>query len=302
MIINKYSLCTGLDNGLSSVSIQLYNSLVSPQTRYFRKHYHTSFEISLFKKGHGFYKTKGKEYEISPGDIFFFSTNEEHYITEISEPDDMLIMNIHIDPRFLWMNDNLIPGRRFTDIFFNRSDRFENKLAAQDTAAAHIKALLLETEQEFINQKNAFEVMIKLHLFEVLTCFIRCFDYENTYNEYNKPYELTFETFLCINRAIEYIDSHFTESLTLEALAKTAGFSKTHFGALFKRMIGMSPWEYINLKRINHARELIKTTNLPVETISLESGYNSTTLFNRIFKKIVGYTPSEVRRDRVTVL
>lgn len=297
MIVNEYRLCSGPGNGLSCVSIQLYNSLVSPQTRCLRKHYHTSFEISLFKQGHGFYRTKEKNYEINPGDIFFFSTNEEHYITEISEPDDMLIMNIHIDPRFLWMNDSLISSRRFTDIFFNRSDQFENKLDAHAPAAGHIRELMLEIEREFMGEMDSFEVMVKLHLFEVLTCFIRCSDNSDAHQENKEQMELTFEKFLCINRAIDYIDNHFTELLTLEMLAKTAGFSKTHFGALFKRMIGMSPWDYINLKRINHARELIKTTNLPVETIALESGYNNTTLFNRIFKKIVGLTPSEIRKD-----
>ncbi len=298
MIVNEYKLYSGTDKEARFESIKLYNSMVPPQTREsLRKHYHTSFEISLFRKGHGFYRTSKKTYEICPGDIFFFSTNEEHYITEISEPDDMLITNIHVDPRFLWMNDNLISSRRFVDIFFNRSDSFENRIAAGSPAAERIKELILEAENEFINKKDAFEVMVKLHLFEIMICLIRYYGGESG-STGGKTYELTFDKFLCINKAIEYIDSHYTEQLTLENLAKTAGFSQTHFGALFKRMMGMSPWDYINIKRINHARELIRTTTLPVETISAESGYNNTTLFNRIFKKIVGYTPSEVRKDK----
>jgi len=298
MIVNEYKLYSGTDQNAKYESVKLYHSLVPPQKRSGpRKHYHTSFEISLFRKGRGFYRTKNKTYEIHPGDIFFFSTNEEHSITEISEPDDMLITNIHVDPRFLWLNDNLISSRRFVDIFFNRGDSFENRIAAGTPAAERIKALMDATEQEFINKKDAFEVMVKLHLIEIMICLLRYYGAKSE-TAGGKTYELTFEKFLCINKAVEYIDSHYTEPITLEKLAKTAGFSKTHFGALFKRMMGMSPWDYINIKRINHARELILTTSLPVETIAAESGYNNTTLFNRIFKKIMGYTPSEVRKDK----
>jgi mannose-6-phosphate isomerase-like protein (cupin superfamily) len=180
MIVNEYKLYSGTDKEARFESIKLYNSMVPPQTREsLRKHYHTSFEISLFRKGHGFYRTSKKTYEICPGDIFFFSTNEEHYITEISEPDDMLITNIHVDPRFLWMNDNLISSRRFVDIFFNRSDSFENRIAAGSPAAERIKELILEAENEFINKKDAFEVMVKLHLFEIMICLIRYYGGES---------------------------------------------------------------------------------------------------------------------------
>lgn len=294
MITSEYKLQSNLSSNSNYESIRLYNSSVLPQTRYLRKHYHTSIELSLFKQGCGFYKTKGKIYEIKAGDIFFFSTNEEHYITEILEPDEMQIMNIHIDPRFLWMCENIISSRRFMEIFFNRGKNFENRFPGDSPMAKHIANLMLEIEREFIGQKDSFETMIKLHIFEILTCFIRHF---GSGIENAKAYQLTYEKFLYINRAIEYIENHFAEPLTLEQLSLIAGFSQTHFGALFKRMMGLSPWDYINLKRINHARELLKTTNMTVDRISCESGFNNTTLFNRLFKKIIGVTPSETRKN-----
>ncbi|HAN20483.1 MAG: hypothetical protein A2Y15_04350 [Clostridiales bacterium GWF2_36_10] len=295
MILNQYILKSG--NNISSYdSIKLYNSAVLPQTRNLRKHCHTSFEISLFKSGKGFYKTRDKFYEINAGDIFFFSTNEEHYITEICEPDEMVIMNIHIDPRFLWKCENIISSKRFMGIFFNRSSNFENRFTKENEVSKHITSLMLETEREFKEKNDSYETMIKLHLFEILTCFIRYFGNSGKESE-AKDYRLTYEKFLYINRALDYIDSHFTEPLTLDKLAAISGFSQTHFGTLFKQMIGMSPWDYINLKRVNNARELLKTTKFPIEDISLKSGFNNTTLFNRIFKKIVGLTPSEARKE-----
>lgn len=294
MILDEYKLYSNLDQSSHYESIRLYNSSVLPQTRYFRKHCHTCIELSLLKSGHGFYKTHDKVYEIHPGDIYFFSTNEEHYITEICEPDTMLIMNIHIDPRFLWMCENIISSRRFMEIFFDRSKDFENRLSGNSEVVQRITKLMLYMETEFKEKKDSYDTMIKLHLFEILTCFIRHFGMEN---KESKAYQLTYEKFLYINRSIDYIEHHYTEPLTLDQLSRIAGFSQTHFGALFKRMTGMSPWDYINLKRISHARELLKTTNFPVETIAEESGFNNTTLFNRIFKKIIGLTPSEVRKD-----
>lgn len=292
MIASEYKLYSNLNLNSNYESIRLYNSLVLPQTRYLRKHYHTSIEISFFKQGCGFYKTKGHIYEIKTGDIFFFSTNEEHYITEILEPDEMHIMNIHIDPRFIWMCENIISSRRVMEIFFNREKTFENRFSADSPITKYIANLMLKIEREFIEQKDSFETIIKLHIFEVLTCFIRHFGPEK---ENAKTYPLTYEKFLYINRAIDYIENHFSEPLTLEKLSQIAGFSQTYFGTLFKRMMGLSPWDYINLKRINHARELLTTTNMTIDCISHESGFNNTTLFNRLFKKTIGLTPSEVR-------
>ncbi|MDD4164636.1 MAG: AraC family transcriptional regulator [Eubacteriales bacterium] len=293
MITSEYRLHSGA-SGYDYEAIRLYNSSVPPQNRFLRKHCHTCIELSLFKSGRGFYKTRNHEYEIKPGDVFFFGTNEEHYITRISEPENMQILNIHIDPRFLWMCNNIIPVKRIMEIFLSRSRDFVNRLPQKSESAERITELMLKMENEFRDGKDSYETMVKLYLFEILTCFVRQFDTKRSKSE---VILLTYEKFLYINRSVEYIEQNYAKDLTLEELSATAGFSQTYFGALFKQMTGMSPWEYINIKRISRARELLKTTNKTVDSIAAESGYNNITLFNRIFKKITGLTPSQVRGD-----
>ena len=70
--------------------LKLYHSAVMPEKRGYRNHHHAEFEIGLIKAGTGIYKVGEREYPIQKGDIFLFSTDEHHCITEISGNEEML--------------------------------------------------------------------------------------------------------------------------------------------------------------------------------------------------------------------
>jgi len=72
--------------------------------------------------------------------------------------------------------------------------------------------------------------------------------------------------------------------------------SQYHFSRLFKRECGYSPHEYIILVRINRAKHLLKTTDLPVKIIAQNVGYQNVTTFTNAFSNRVGLSPSAFRR------
>ena len=82
--------------------LRLFYSFAKPSVRPWRGHHHTELEISLVRQGSGVFTVGKKVFDIAPGDVFLFGTHEEHYITGISEGDDMKLMNIHFEPRFIW--------------------------------------------------------------------------------------------------------------------------------------------------------------------------------------------------------
>lgn len=94
----------------------------------------------------------------------------------------------------------------------------------------------------------------------------------------------------------KYINDHCTEDLTVDDLALKAGFSKFHFSRLFKQFTNMSCYDYLINQRIAYAEKLLLTPGIPITEVAMQSGFNSLSTFNRIFKTIKKCTPSEYKR------
>lgn len=93
-----------------------------------------------------------------------------------------------------------------------------------------------------------------------------------------------------------YITEHCTESITVDELASLAGFSKFHFARLFKQFTNTSCYDYIIQKRIAYAEKLLIEPDLSITEVSMRSGFNSLSTFNRIFKSAKNCTPSEYKK------
>jgi len=103
---------------------------------------------------------------------------------------------------------------------------------------------------------------------------------------------------LIVQKAIVTIDSDLTKELSLEALAKESGVSKSYFSSLFKKATGSTLTEFVNRKRISYAKHLLKNTGLQIQTIAQHCGVLDLHYFCRLFKQITGQTPSEYRGER----
>ena len=95
---------------------------------------------------------------------------------------------------------------------------------------------------------------------------------------------------------MDYICEHFSEPITLRDIAATAGLCRTYYCSVFKELNGMTPWDYVNIKRIEHAMHLLRESDNTILNIALQSGFNNTANFNRIFKKTTGLTPMNYRK------
>ena len=98
-----------------------------------------------------------------------------------------------------------------------------------------------------------------------------------------------------IARAKEYINEHQTENLRLGHVAKACNTSTFYFCKMFKKVTGINFTDYLSRVRIEKSKNLLLNPNLRVSEIAFEVGFQSLTHFNRVFKKILGQSPTEYR-------
>ena len=98
-----------------------------------------------------------------------------------------------------------------------------------------------------------------------------------------------------ITRAKEYIQQHEADELSLGEVAKAVNTSSFYFCKLFKKVTGLNFTHYVSRVRVEKAKNLLLNPNLRVSEIAFEVGFQSLTHFNRVFKKIIGQSPTEYR-------
>ncbi len=101
---------------------------------------------------------------------------------------------------------------------------------------------------------------------------------------------------MLIQQAKAYTDEHYSEAeLQMNQVAKRFNLSPSHFSTVFKHEIGESFRDYLNNLRIDHAKELLRTTNLKVAEVAYRSGYHDSHHFSTFFKKKTGISPHQFR-------
>ena len=98
-----------------------------------------------------------------------------------------------------------------------------------------------------------------------------------------------------IKNAIEFIQKHPKENLSLQSIADNAGFSLTYFDALFRKHTGYSPVEYARIYKLTRAALELRRTDKTVLDIAIAFGYESPESFTRAFKTFYSLPPSEYR-------
>lgn len=98
-----------------------------------------------------------------------------------------------------------------------------------------------------------------------------------------------------INRALEYIDEHYNQNVNLEDTSEHLELNKCYFCSLLKEETGLTFTQYLNQKRVEEAKKLLKSTELAIRDVAKKTGFNSQSYFNVVFRKETGLTPLRYR-------
>ncbi len=267
--------------------LRMYESVPDFNRKNFSEHHHTEIELCYVLSGRGCFKVREKHYDILPGAVFLFPSNEVHWIESIDKEEIPAFLDLKFEPRLVWSPQlNLFDDNCLKTLFGSSCTNY----IAPGNVASEIGSIMKEMHLECLESKKGSEIVIKSDLYRLLVILLR--------NEKNFDYEINVknsENLKNIEKAIQFINSNLSKKFTLEELAELSCFSRTYFSALFKELNGISPWEYINIKRIEKAKMMLSETNDTILYIANECGFGNLSNFNRIFKKITGKKPSDYR-------
>lgn len=263
--------------------LKTFHSSVSPAKRTYNAHHHTECELSVFIDGQGTYSVAGREYPFMPMDVFLFGSNEEHCITSIDKETHLL--NIQFEPRILWEQSENI---ELLKLFSARTKHFSNRFESSDTT---LSGIIISLENELKNKNIGYKIHVKYLLFSALIHIMRNYPYTQKDAAFSGG-KVTEQ----LKNAMLYIDSNLENRLTLKDIADAACMTQTYFSALFKKFNGISPWEYITIKRVEMTINLLKTSDMSKLEIAERCGFSSSSNFYKAFYKITGKHPKDFCR------
>lgn len=262
-------------------------------------HCHSCLELNYVEKGSGTYIIGGKLYEMEPGDIFVINNSEHHLALHKSE--DLMLTVLILETGHLW---NASFDADYLKPFLGRNRSFSNRITASEgdwqkmsRVFDWLKEELLSEEgnsEESLQDRKKENCLVTEAAVNLLLALV--------YRHYEEKEELADgrnanADYLLgpIGKVFSYINEHFMEKITLEELAKECSLSRTYLSRYFKKLTGQTVFSYIQQTRVQYAAYLLKTSKMSVAEIAVESGFETVSYFNRIFKKNYGISPGKMR-------
>ncbi len=100
-----------------------------------------------------------------------------------------------------------------------------------------------------------------------------------------------------LRRALDYMEAHYAEPLSMPDAAKVAGLSVSRLAHVFKAQMGMSFTAYLSLVRINWAKYYLANSRLRIGETAFQVGFGNLSHFNHVFRRTTGLSPNQYRRQ-----
>jgi AraC-like DNA-binding protein len=200
-------------------------------------------------------------------------------------------MVFHLD--YLGANDQDLSASKYLRPMAEGQLQMQEVIRDGDTGYKEIKESFLRALDCFKKKPPFYEMLLKEDLLHIL---ILLFSYG--YIRESGDSHITSENRRHIKSALEYINDHYSEKISIAEMAQLAGFSESYFMSLFRQYVGMSCIQYVNLYRIQKAAHALEETTKSVSEIAMIHGFDNISYFNLQFRRTFGMTPREFRSNR----
>lgn len=254
--------------------VQETGSLQSIEPHVSRRDNLSSLLFFTVMRGSGTLTYRGKLFPIRMGDCIFINCLEE-YAHESSKDDPWELSWVHFY------------GKEAATLYQHYEEQ-EGQFLFHPTDISVFLSALKSLFQEQSEKQTFFEQKCHKYLTDIVTaCYL-----ESASIQEGKA-DSTSEKILAIR---SYLDEHFAEDIDLDFLSSHFFISKFHLSREFKKVTGLTVGNYLNSRRINEAKQLLRFTKEPIGSIAVSCGIPDVNYFTKVFAKYESMTPSAYRK------
>lgn len=235
-------------------------------------HIHEECEIYINISGDVSFIVENSIYPIKPGDIIVVRPHEYHHCVYHSN-------KLH---KHFWILFSSSGNEYLLDTFFNRKAGNANHLSLSSEYSAELISLCHK-----MTEKEPLQIRKYYNFFKLLNILQSADIVKDT--DVNYPQDISY--------AINYINTHFESNITVGKIAKGANVSINTLERHFKKILNISPYEYIKKKRLSNAAKLL-SRGCSVTEAAYKSGFSDYSNFIALFKKNYGITPLKYKKNK----
>lgn len=255
-------------------------------------HLHDWHELVYVHSGMGSFFIDRTIYEMRRGDLFIIPGSTIHQA--FPDKDDPVTSTAVFFSPELVRQSSLGESFSYLQCFDSCSSNHAYKLECPAALGSQLEDKLTAIQSELTGQPPGYRHSIVLYVQYLLLLIHR----EQSAGSSGSRSPFVGPNWM--RQSLLYIDGHYCEQISLSSLSRLASVSSAHFSRVFKQLTGMSVTDYINVKRVIRAKELLLHTDDSISSIAPACGFDSMPHFHRKFKQIVGLTPSHFRHTSRT--
>lgn len=251
-----------------------------PTEKYF-EHQHHRIEINYVKKGSCIIQLQDESINFKENELMIICPDVMHSFQ--AGNDGCTLMQLEFLPEVFEDFTNVLAVNDW-DVFTPLSLFSSSNSVIKIINNVRIMRAIQRIVTELNTKKSYFDYLVLMYYAELLILIYRHMD----------------EAYLPIGsnpamaKAIQFIRENFKRDISIKQVANEVQISERYLRKVFGEYLNLSPIEYLNQIRINHAIELLRISELSIKEICYECGFQSPQYFSRVFKKQVGVNPRKI--------
>ncbi|WP_287825324.1 AraC family transcriptional regulator [Clostridium sp.] len=255
-----------------------------------RWHWHKELQFSYSLCNKIYFCVEGQKIVLEPGEGIMVNSNVLHQIKPYNNSNCMMF-SIVFDPILIGGTQQSLIEKKYVNPILESSNL---KFIYLQPVTQWQKNILKYLKEIFIlsNEKvYGYELEIKNCLSSLWLKLLREVkkDFKDSVSVVSYDEER-------VKSALQYIHKYYPENILLDNIAIAASISKSECCRCFKRILNVTPFDYLIEYRISKASELLLKSKEPISNVAFDVGFNGISYFGKVFRKYMNCTPSEYRK------
>ena len=249
-------------------------------------HWHNDMEIIYIKKGRGIITVDLEPFEVRQGDIVVVPPGQLHSIEQL-EDFSMEYENIIFQLTMLMATQGDTCTEKFFQPLVQGQILFPNYYSPDSLLYPALSGCLNTMDEICKTFGPGYQLAIKGQLFSLFYALVSSMQAPLSRRK-NKSLDR-------LKDILKYVETNYSEKITIADAAGICGFSESHFMKFFKSNMAVSFTDYLNDYRLTMAARLLISSTDSIVNIAAETGFDNLSYFNRIFKRKYHCTPTVFR-------